>query len=722
MAADVLYVTPLYAELRAAGGAGVPPVPAAAAVVVREVDGSPAVTPTVIEVSNGTLSVPAAGVARIATGGGGGSPGGSVGQVQFNDGGSFGGDTGLTYDKAADALTVGRSVRLTPTAITNAHGTGSEQSAAFDDGGPENTFRLNFLAARGNFFGEATANVICDLTVGVAIAACGGANTANFYIPPAGNLIQLLAPGIEVQGNSVKFIVQGNTFSWPGTDAAGVLVSDGAGTLSFSTDGSGLTGLNASNLATGTVPVGRLPAVAISEFLGAVASQAAMLALVGQRGDWCHRTDQTKTYILVADDPTLLASWKEVLTPAGAAWGTVTGTLSDQTDLQSALTARALLAGGNAFTGGQVVSTGANGTVGLKVAAAAGQTANLAEWQNAAGDVRAWVNPKGGYVVRPAAAGDLGEGFSLHRPGDNVRVFTMGLTASSEPVIDTNGTALNVTASLARMPTIQTGRVEAVGVTSGIDVASGSNPVTVTCGNAAHVPFRVRAATSQTAALQTWTDQSGAVLASITAGGVLQFAQIAALPTAATNSALIGAKDVAGTAEIFVKDEAGTETQISPHSQRGPGALYDDVDPLPHVIEEHNEYIGGVRYLNVSRACYLLEELLEAIEQGRTLAQIRTALTAKGPGFIDTYRTETYAEHNTRLGLTGTPAEKIKRNWAADQSAKQAAYDAARAAELADRAAYDATPEADRVGPPPPVRPALDVRKPKPAWLAARGG
>ena len=40
-------------------------------------------------------------------GGGGGSPGGSNTQVQFNDAGSFGGDTGFTYDKTTDAVTIG---------------------------------------------------------------------------------------------------------------------------------------------------------------------------------------------------------------------------------------------------------------------------------------------------------------------------------------------------------------------------------------------------------------------------------------------------------------------------------------------------------------------------------------------------------------------------------------------------------------------------------------
>jgi len=40
-------------------------------------------------------------------GGGSGTPGGSNTQVQFNDGGSFGGDAGLTYNKTSDVLSVG---------------------------------------------------------------------------------------------------------------------------------------------------------------------------------------------------------------------------------------------------------------------------------------------------------------------------------------------------------------------------------------------------------------------------------------------------------------------------------------------------------------------------------------------------------------------------------------------------------------------------------------
>lgn len=42
-------------------------------------------------------------------GGAGGTPGGADTQVQFNDGGAFGGDAGLTYDKTTDTLTANSS-------------------------------------------------------------------------------------------------------------------------------------------------------------------------------------------------------------------------------------------------------------------------------------------------------------------------------------------------------------------------------------------------------------------------------------------------------------------------------------------------------------------------------------------------------------------------------------------------------------------------------------
>ena len=52
-------------------------------------------------------------------GGGGGTPGGSDTQIQFNDGGSFGGDAGLTYNKTTDTLTTTRLTASQGLSITN---------------------------------------------------------------------------------------------------------------------------------------------------------------------------------------------------------------------------------------------------------------------------------------------------------------------------------------------------------------------------------------------------------------------------------------------------------------------------------------------------------------------------------------------------------------------------------------------------------------------------
>lgn len=67
--------------------------------------------------------------------------------------------------------------------------------------------------------------------------------------------------------------------------------------------------------ANGFIPSGQLPSLVVTD-VNVVASQVAMLALVAQKGDVAIRTDENKTYILSTNDPTTLADWKEVLTPA----------------------------------------------------------------------------------------------------------------------------------------------------------------------------------------------------------------------------------------------------------------------------------------------------------------------------------------------------------------------------------------------------------------------
>lgn len=120
----------------------------------------------------------------------------------------------------------------------------------------------------------------------------------------------------------------------------------------------------------GLVPTSALPPLAVVDTFTA-SSQAAMLALTAQRGDMCIRTDSVRTYVLTADTPSVLASWKEItaagqvtsvagktgtviLTKADVGLGSVSNT-SDaakpvSTATQTALNAKAALASPN-FTG-----------------------------------------------------------------------------------------------------------------------------------------------------------------------------------------------------------------------------------------------------------------------------------------------------------------------------------------------------------------------------------
>lgn len=85
----------------------------------------------------------------------------------------------------------------------------------------------------------------------------------------------------------------------------------------------------------GIVPAAAIPAIAITDYLGDVANQAAMLALAGQRGDWCTRTDTGTNWQITGDDPTQLASWRELSYPASPVTsvfgrvGAVTATKAD---------------------------------------------------------------------------------------------------------------------------------------------------------------------------------------------------------------------------------------------------------------------------------------------------------------------------------------------------------------------------------------------------------
>lgn len=70
------------------------------------------------------------------------------------------------------------------------------------------------------------------------------------------------------------------------------------------------------DLVAGKVPVSQIPDIAITRYLGAAANQNAMLALTGEEGDWCTRTDDGKVYIITGSNTTLISSWTALTYPA----------------------------------------------------------------------------------------------------------------------------------------------------------------------------------------------------------------------------------------------------------------------------------------------------------------------------------------------------------------------------------------------------------------------
>lgn len=127
--------------------------------------------------------------------------------------------------------------------------------------------------------------------------------------PARGTFAALSDPANQAEFGSFELlhaIDQGKLYVWTGSALVEV--------ASAEQDLSGKADLDGN----GKLLTSQLPNLGISEFLGEVNSQAALLALSGQRGDWAIRSDEGVTYILVADGGSQLSDWRAISTPADA--------------------------------------------------------------------------------------------------------------------------------------------------------------------------------------------------------------------------------------------------------------------------------------------------------------------------------------------------------------------------------------------------------------------
>ena len=137
-----------------------------------------------------------------------------------------------------------------------------------------------------------------------AARAAIGAGTSNLALGPAGHMAAAgdhthtpasIGAATAAQGAKADTAVQ----------AAQLGVASGVATLDSG----------------GKLAAAQVPDLAVADYLGAVASQAEMLALNGQRGDWCTRTDTSMTWIITGANPTVIGSWTQMAAPVSSVAG-----------------------------------------------------------------------------------------------------------------------------------------------------------------------------------------------------------------------------------------------------------------------------------------------------------------------------------------------------------------------------------------------------------------
>jgi hypothetical protein len=96
------------------------------------------------------------------------------------------------------------------------------------------------------------------------------------------------------------------------------------------------------DLVNGKIPANQIPSVAITQWLGMVADEAAMLGLTGQQGDFVTRTDTSTNWVIYQNDGSAITDWVQLSHPAdtvssvngltGAVTITIPTNLSDLND------------------------------------------------------------------------------------------------------------------------------------------------------------------------------------------------------------------------------------------------------------------------------------------------------------------------------------------------------------------------------------------------------
>jgi hypothetical protein len=171
---------------------------------------------------------------EVGAGGGAATPGGADTQVQFNDGGSFAGDSGLTYDDAAGALTVGGKTVTTDAPIINLSQTWNNAATTFTG------LKLN-VTNTASAAGSNLLNLQVGGTSNFTVSSAGGARAATLIQGPSSIFYNFtVSNGVNLRSDYVLKWYNGPNLNSAGAYDVG-LARDSAGVVKV-TDGSAGTG------------------------------------------------------------------------------------------------------------------------------------------------------------------------------------------------------------------------------------------------------------------------------------------------------------------------------------------------------------------------------------------------------------------------------------------------------------------------------------------------
>ena len=426
---------------------------------IQEVDGSPRVnSPTLIKVTNGTLSCTGKTCTiTISGGGGGGSPGGSSTQVQYNAAGSFGGISGFTSDGTNVTAGSGNLRATSPRITTGINDSNGNELILFTaTGSAVNEFTIANAATGGNPTFSATGDD-ADINIRISPKGVGGVVLSNGTAANAG--LRFASDGASVGWYRTA---QSWTYTYTGTTqfalpAEGIRLSNGIA-LTFSTgsaESSGSdtrlvrTGTNTIRLANATTGAGNL---IIGTSAGAIGtSGAGVLAFTLSTEPSTGPTDTTQLYYkdFAAGDGRLY------LRNEASAAGSPVANLGDA----------------QTFTGRITFSPGAT-TAGINVGSVAGNPStpsNADLWYNTAtNELYARINGTNVALGSGGGGGGITIGTTTITSGTNTRVLYNNAGVVGEYVITGTGNVM-----MSASPTT-TGRLTAADANFTTAVTTGS--------------------------------------------------------------------------------------------------------------------------------------------------------------------------------------------------------------------------------------------------------